>query len=179
MRRVRDGDVASLEDLFVRHAAAVYGLCARLTSREAAEDLVQDVFLRVLRYRESWRGERSFVGWLYRIARNAATDHLARERREKDAAATWEEHAASADEADERSALLEAALRRLPYEQREIIVLARWHDLPSERIAEILDCTPGAARVRLHRALSELRDIVLELESQSHGLRGERRTDRC
>jgi RNA polymerase sigma-70 factor (ECF subfamily) len=163
MRRVRDGDLAQLETLWLRHAPAVHRYCARIASTEAADDLVQDVFLRVLRYRATWRGDGSFLGWLLRIARNTCHDHIESRRREENAMSIWRPDETAA-EADPRLHLLQQALARLPEDRREVITLARWHDLPAERIAEVLGCSPGAVRVRLHRALRELRDILHAME---------------
>jgi RNA polymerase sigma-70 factor (ECF subfamily) len=67
--------------------------------------------------------------------------------------------------------VLDAALARLAPEQREVIALARWHELPSECIADILGCSAGAVRVRLHRALKELQEIAHEMESRDDELR--------
>ena len=163
MRQVRDGDVAQLEVLWLRHGETVHRLCARLVAPDAADDLVQETFLRALRYRSSWRGNGSVAGWLLRIARNACNDHRTRERKEQAAVTEWQEPGTQL-QADRRADLLATALERLPPDRREIIALARWHDLPSERIAEILGCSPGAVRVRLHRALRELGEIIRTLE---------------
>jgi len=163
MRRVRDGDVAQLEVLWLRHGEAVHRLCARLITRDDADDLVQETFLRALRYRSSWRGEGSAAGWLLRIARNACNDQRTRERKEQ-AAVTASREPVTHAAADARADLLATALDRLPADRREIIALARWHDLPSDRIAEILGCSPGAVRVRLHRAMRELSEIIRTLE---------------
>jgi RNA polymerase sigma factor (sigma-70 family) len=77
MRAVRDGDVARLGTLFERHHGAVFDFLARMTgNRAAAEDLTQDVFVRILKYRNSLRDEGSFETWLFRIARNARADYF-------------------------------------------------------------------------------------------------------
>jgi RNA polymerase sigma-70 factor (ECF subfamily) len=177
MDRVQNGDLAYLEELFRRHADGIHVLCARLVSRDAAEELVQESFLRLLRYRGSWRRQGSFAGWLYSIARNLCRDYLQRERRESAATLTWTQDQRATRE-DPRVQLVEIALVRLPADQREVIVLARWHDLSSARIGEILGCSAGAARVRLHRALRQMRELVQQLEANDHELRRSRSTER-
>ena len=177
MMAVRRGDLNQLETLFRRHYASVHALCARLSDgAQAAEDLAQEAFLRVLRLRGSYRGEARFSTWLYRIARNVCVDHGVAGARRRRLEAAWSldgesgrvAEQATDDEPDheQRRGRLSRALDRLPAEQREAIVLARFHGLPYEEIAVVLDCTPGAARVRVHRAIRRLRDVYLELEHQ-------------
>ena len=161
VERVAAGDAVALDHLFRRHHARVHALCARLSADEsAADDLVQETFIRVLRHAHGFKGRASFTTWLYRIARNVCYDALKKARRQE--LAILPETEASADP---RVDLLERALARLPSQSREALVLARWHDLPYAQIAEVLGCSEGAARVRVHRALTQLRAIVMEMEA--------------
>lgn len=176
MRAVRDGDLACLGQLFERHHEKVFALAMRMSgSADAADDLVQETFLRILRYRESFRGDARFTTWMYRLARNVCVDHLrasgadevARERWARDAS-----HQVARDQgAHDRLAVLEEALRRLPIEKREVLILSRFHDLRFDEIADVLECRPGTVRVRAHRALQELRKLCRELERRDHELR--------
>ncbi len=76
---LRAGDLTALETLFARHSRAIYGFFYRTTGSPATgEDLTQDVFLRVLRYRASFQPGKGFRVWLYGIARNVLSDHRAR-----------------------------------------------------------------------------------------------------
>src|SRR6185503_6455523 len=76
MQAVREGDLSQLGRLFDRHHRAVYDFLVRTTGQRAvAEDPVQDVFERVLKYRTTYRGEAGLLPWLYRIASNARADH--------------------------------------------------------------------------------------------------------
>jgi len=76
MLAVRAGDVAKLGVLFDRHHRLLHDFFARMTgSRAAADDLVQDVFLRILKYRQNYRDDSVFKAWLFRIARNAQMDY--------------------------------------------------------------------------------------------------------
>ena len=85
MSAIRDGDADALGTLFSRHHGTVYTLCARLIQDEdLADDITQDVFLRVWRYARSFRGRSAFRTWLYRLAYNACMD-----RRKRDA--RWQE----------------------------------------------------------------------------------------
>ena len=163
MRALQRGDLAAFEALFRRHYDRVRDLCARITaSSVAGDDLAQETFLRILKHRATFRGDARFTTWVYRIARNLCLEAIARENRDRQIAERWEADAttpATIDRSDELEALA-SALNSLPAEQREVIVLCRYHDLPFAEVAEVLGCTPGAARVRAHRALIALREAL-------------------
>jgi RNA polymerase sigma factor (sigma-70 family) len=170
MRAVRDGDVAKLGVLFERHHRAVFAFLARLTGdRAAAEDLVQDVFMRILKYRASYRDEGRFETWMFRIVRNARADYF---RARGAATQVSDEGFDAPSDAPGPGALLEQrqdlehlrrALLLLRDDRRELIVLARYHGMKYEQIADLLDVDVGTIKVRMHRAMKELRDTVLRL----------------
>ena len=162
MRRLAAGEGEALDLLFRRHHERVHALCARLThDAAAADDLVQETFLRVLRYARSFRQQARFTTWLYRIARNLCHDHALRMTRQE----PEQDAQVEPVQRDGRLDSLELALRELPETLREALVLSRFHDLPYAELAVVLGCSPGAARVRVHRALNELRKRVQELEA--------------
>jgi RNA polymerase sigma factor (sigma-70 family) len=93
MEQVRDGTVEKLAVLFERHQAMLYNFFLRLTgNRATSEDLVQEVFIRILKYRAGYLGESRFVVWMFQIARNAHVDFLRRRKAE----VPLDEHAAEA-----------------------------------------------------------------------------------
>ncbi len=162
MRALGAGHTEALGTLFQRHHAGVYAYCARLTlDREAAADLVQDTFLRVLRYRDSFTRAHDFKPWLLRVARNACRDFAARRHGQQRSEARWlAESMADPGENAPRDAQLEHALARLPAADRDVLVLKRFHDLTYAELAAVLGCREGAARVRVHRALRRLQEIM-------------------
>lgn len=170
MLAVRQGDLDSLSRLFERHHRPLFGYLYRMAGdRVAAEDLVQDVFVRVLKYRHTFRDEGSFERWLFQIARNVCRDFagsrftmdvldddMAIEAREPGPGAAFERR--------EDAALVREALRRLPADKRELIVLSRYRGMSYDQLAELLQAEAGTIRVRLHRAIRQLGEILCELQ---------------
>jgi RNA polymerase sigma-70 factor (ECF subfamily) len=168
MGRVRDGDVALLGELFERHHQRLFHFFLRLArSRQAAEDLVQEVFVRMLKYRHTFRAESEFVPWMFTLARNAATDlYRARPKelpQEPDAPEPEAPlaHPIAGLERAEQEGRLRRALARLEPGKREILLLARFSELKYDRIAEQLGISEGAVKVRVHRAMKELKAAFL------------------
>ncbi|HEY3933460.1 MAG TPA: RNA polymerase sigma factor [Gemmatimonadales bacterium] len=162
MRALQGGKTAALEILFLRHHPRIHGFLARLTcDRDAADDLVQEVFLRVLKYRARYDTSRDFVAWLFRIARNLAASHFARHRRDSaDDPADWADNNPSTLDlliAGEDHQQLARAVAALPFAHREVLLLRGTEGLSHRDVALALGCSEGAARVRLHRALSALK----------------------
>ncbi|MGH9480982.1 MAG: RNA polymerase sigma factor [Terriglobales bacterium] len=161
MCRVRQGEVSELSLLFERHQAPLLNFFLRLGSpRASAEDLVQDVFVRILKYRATYRPGSKFTTWLYYIARNVRLDHLHKRRGEVE----WDDAYTpgfvpnDAAQSGQEQELLARALQRLPAEKREILILSRFQELRYEEIGALLDCETGTVKVRVHRALRELRE---------------------
>jgi RNA polymerase sigma factor (sigma-70 family) len=168
MAQVRGGVGEMLGALFERYHVALFNFFYKLTGeRSTSEDLVQEVFLRILKYRHSYRPDTPFRSWLYQIARNARVDLLRRRHPE----VSWEpEMSGSFQPGDvaqqnQEAALLHSALLRLPEEKREVLVLSRFQGLKYEQIAEILGCELSTVKVKVHRALQDLREIFQKLET--------------
>ncbi len=172
MVAVRAGEVARLGELFERYQQRLYAFFLRLTNQPAvSEDLVQVVFYRILKYRHTYRDEGRFTAWIYHLARKVAADHFRKHARAATATdpADLQEHPDETASPDTRAAtaddlaLLQEALARLPLEQREVLVLARMQHLEHREVARLLDCSVGAVKVRVHRALRELRSVYFRL----------------
>ena len=172
MLEVQDGAVEKLSILFERHHRMLFHFFQRMTSNPTlSEDLVQEVFLRVLRFRHTFRGESQFTTWMYQIARNAAMDHFRKRKNEK----SWDEEDmeepvsqepghADKMEQDEETILLREALSRLPAEKRELLILSRYQGLKYEQIAGILSTNVATVKVRVYRAVKELGEIFFRLQ---------------
>jgi RNA polymerase sigma factor (sigma-70 family) len=172
MRGVRDGEVAKLGQLFERHHMALFDFfCRTVGDRAAAQDLVQEVFVRILKYRRTYRNEGRFETWMFHIARNVRIDHARRRRPDQLTDAMPEPAAdgptpAAQIEAAEDVQRLRRALMRLPDDKRELLVLARYRGMKHEEIAAVLKVEVGTVRVRLHRALKDLRELVETLATE-------------
>jgi RNA polymerase sigma-70 factor (ECF subfamily) len=173
MMQVRAGDVEQLSMLFERHHSRLFGFCLGiLGNREAARDLVQEVFFRLLKYRDSFRPDAPFAPWLYRLARNACIDQLRKSGREVISDTDFERPDPTPlvpEELERREELakLRTALGRLPEDKRELLLLARSGTLSYEQIATLLGCTVGALKVRVHRSLQLLREAYAQIGSEA------------
>ena len=177
MAAVGAGEVSKLAVLFERHHRSLFRYFVSMNrNRELSEDLVQDVFFRMLRYRGSYDPEQSFTAWMYQIARNASIDNAQKRRaevigideigeRQTEPVSTApgpEESAAS----NQNLALLKRALERLPQDKRELLVLARFQGMKYEEIAMVLSCEVGTVKVRVYRAMRALEQTYFALEKE-------------
>jgi RNA polymerase sigma factor (sigma-70 family) len=169
MLRVRADQRDVLGLLFDRYQAPLFNFYFKLTgSRVASEDLVQEVFLRILKYRRSYRPGASFRTWMYQIARNTRLKHV----RNEAPASEWDsaEHSPTVFPTDtaeqtEEIARLYRALWQMPHDKRELLILSRFQGLKHEDIADLYGCSIGAVRVKIHRALQDLRTRFHKLEN--------------
>jgi RNA polymerase sigma-70 factor (ECF subfamily) len=175
MAAVARGDLSGLDEIYENRHRTLFRFFYRLTGRQAmAEDLVHEVFLRMIRYRHTYRTEEetagAFEAWMYRIARNALADQSRKHRHEITAGDGELESIPSArptpfETAARRQdlALLHRALRELPEDKRELLVLTRFQGLSYERIGRILGCEAGTVKGRVFRAMKELGSIYSDL----------------
>jgi RNA polymerase sigma-70 factor (ECF subfamily) len=174
MSQVRSGVGEMLGVLFERYHVPLFNFYLKLTGdRAVSEDLVQEVFFRILKYRHSYRADTAFRAWMYQIARNARMDWLRKRRPESSWEPEMSPSVAPVDTAQQsqEALLLHSALMRISEDKREVLVLSRFQDLKYEEIAQLLGCEVGTVKTRVRRALQELRQIFQELESGKH-LRG-------
>lgn len=171
MEDVRDGRVEKLAVLFERYQTMLYNFFLRLTgNRAASEDLVQEVFMRVLKYRAGYMGDSRFNVWLFQIARNAHVDYLRKRKSTLPLDGQYVETPSreslpeAAYEVEREAELVRRALDRLPVQKRELLVLFRFQNLKLREIAELLGCQVGTVKAQVHRALKDLSRIYLDLQ---------------
>jgi len=174
VQRCLSGEEAAWEDLVKIHTRRVYRLCFRFTGSDSeAQDLTQEVFLRVFRTLKSFRaGEGSFNVWLSRLTRNLLIDHYRRSRlaRSSDSLEeqlpVLEERSGPASRTEgmlagrEASELLQGALRRLSPELRETLILRDLQEMEYREIAQVLRVPEGTVKSRLNRGRAELARIL-------------------
>lgn len=174
MTGVRDGDLDKLGLLFERYKRPLYGFFYGMNKdQELSEDLVQNTFLRILKYRHLFRGDGEFKTWMFHIARNVSHDHYRKNKiKVKEAVEKWEDRLGHSENranemmaADERN-LLDLALDRLPEDKREIILLSKYQERKYKEIGELLGCSEGTVKVKVFRALQELKALYNQLEQR-------------
>ncbi len=165
MLAVREGNVERLGILFERHHSQLFNFLYRLTgNRHLSEDLVQEVFVRIIKYRHTYRGEEHFTTWMFQIAKNARIDHFRRNFHEDanvvnhstESVSPLPSAAEIMEQQDEMRMLLDA-LAKLPEERREVLLLRGFQGLKFEEIAEVLQCSVNTIKGRAFRAIRELR----------------------
>ena len=179
MLRVKEGDAYSFELLLERHRRPVINYLNRLLQNQAvAEELAQEVFLRVYRARSRYEPTAKFTTWLFRITTNLAFNSLRDRRGERgqisvDAVGGEDNH--TWDLADTRSnreqelvadARLEAvrrAIAALPENQRAAVLMHKYHELDYTQIADALGCSVSAVKSLLFRAYETLRGKLVHL----------------
>lgn len=172
MIKVKDGDLDKLGLLFERHKKPLFGFFYGMNKdTDLSEDLVQNVFFRILKYRYLFRGDGDFKTWMFHIARNVSHDHFRKSKwKGKEALDQWENQLGHQEnrqmqfQQDEDMQLLSLALDKLPEDKREIILLSKFHDKKYREIGEILGCSEGAVKVKVFRAIQELREVYKKLE---------------
>jgi len=169
MLQVRQGAEDGLGVLFDRYQRPLFNFYSKLTgNRGVSEDLVQEVFLRVLKYRQSYQPGAAFRAWIYQIARNVRVDHY----RKNPVQAEWKPEMSpsfvphDATQKDQETLLLHRALMLLPEDKREILVLSRLQEMKYEEIARLLGCEVGTVKVRVHRALQSLKLAYHDLQAE-------------
>lgn len=174
MMKVKEGDIDKLGLLFERYKRPLFGFFYGLNKNaELSEDLVQNVFFRILKYRYLFRGEGDFKTWMFHIARNVNHDHYRKDKiKGKESLEHWEEKLGSDEnrdttfQQDETMHILSMAMDRLPEDKREILLLSKFQEKKYKEIGEILGCSEGAVKVKVFRALQELKEVYNQLEKQ-------------
>ena len=166
---MREGAAEMLGILFDRYHAKLFNYYVRLTgNRTLSEDLVQDVFYRILRSRKTYRPGSPFRPWIYQVARNARTDHFRRPAEVPFEDGMIEPILPSGELSDrEQNELLHRALLKLPEDKREVLLLSRFQGLTYSEIAQLLGCDVGTIKTRAFRAIRELRRIIADWEAGS------------
>ncbi len=174
VRKSQFGDKAAFEQLVIRHQELVFSLAYKLTgNREMANDVAQEAFIRAWKAIEKFRGDSTFSTWIYRITVNTAWTlrKKAKKHNTLNIDDTYEPIVIDEKKDPELvainsdlSSVLINALDKIPIEQRIIVELKNIEGRSHKEIADYLDISVTAAKVRLHRAHQKLRQILEEVE---------------
>jgi len=175
MLDVKSGDVEKLGLLYERYKKRLFGFFYQMNHDSAlSEDLVQNVFMRILKYKHTYTVESKFITWMFQIARNVNYDNFKKNSKTRYHTDISEitNKITSTDDIheqiilEENTSILNVALNKLSFEKREILIMSKFKELKYSEIATIIGCSEGAARTKAHRALNDLKSIFLELEKR-------------
>lgn len=163
MQKVATGNLDLLKVLFDRHHKHIYNFLYKMSGdRMLSEDLTQDVFYKLIKYRASYKNG-SFVAWLFTIARNNLKSHFTRNHKNHEDIDILEyKQLESQENKQEDYTHLQNALNKLDATDRELVILNRFQEVKYEELAEIINSTPGAVKTKVCRALKKLKTIYLE-----------------
>jgi RNA polymerase sigma-70 factor (ECF subfamily) len=169
---VKAGETQKLGLLYERYKKRLFGFFYKMNKDASlSEDLVQNVFIKILKYKHTYTEESKFIVWLFQIARNTSYDSFKKSKKymHKDIdslayALNGADDIQGAMIERENTITLKKAIALLPPEKKELILLSKFKELKYREVGEIIGCTEGNARLKVHRALNELKDIFLTLE---------------
>lgn len=171
MEALKNGDLQQASILYTRYHKRIYNFLARMTmDREQGEDLTQNVFLRMIKYRTSYKEGMRFQSWIYQMARNAFSDHYQKHKNKSDKFLDVEQIGNKASSAHEemeqaeKEELLNRSMALLNEDQRELLVLTRYQHMKYEEVAILMDTTVVNIKVKVHRAIAKLREHYFQLE---------------
>lgn len=174
MIEIAAGDIDKIGLLYERYNKLLFGYFYKLTrSQDVSEDLVNDVFLKILDSKNKYRGDGIFRVWMFRIARNIFIDHYNKSKKmmakelfvlnDRNEGNTEDVH--EVYEKKENKELVHNALMQLKEKEREVLVLCKLDGLKYREVAKILDCTEEAVKVRAFRALQNLKSTLLKMKN--------------
>ncbi len=174
MQQVKSGNTEQLGLLYERYKKLLFNFFYQMNfDKKLSEDLVQNVFIRVLKYKHTYTDQNKFVSWIFQIARNENYDYFNKNVKNKETvnisklANRSSEHEGIQKELEKKEAieLLNKAIQQLPYKKREVIILSKLKQLKYSEIGIIIGCNEVTARAKAHRALKELKTMYLAMQN--------------
>ncbi len=172
MFEVRDGNINKLSLLFERYNVKLYNYFMKLCrNRQASEDMVQEVFLKLIKYRRSYRGDGIFTTWLFQIAHNIFYDYIRKDNKNLsieddniDIPDTDNLHETVAEKEEKK--MIEKALYKLKGSDREVLVLSRYMNMKYKEISVMMDMPEGTVKFRVHQALKKLKEVYQKISDE-------------
>jgi RNA polymerase sigma-70 factor (ECF subfamily) len=159
----RRGEARAMEMLYHQYKRRVFGMAHRIVGSSDAEEVAQEVFVRVFRGLAAFRGDSALSTWIYRLTVNAALSHLARRGRRHEVGDESLVDLPAPPTTERDSALaarIATALTQLPAGYRAILVLHDVEGLSHEECAAILECRIGTCKSQLHKARARMRELL-------------------
>ena len=169
MLAVKAGNLDRMSVLFERYHKRLYNFFYKVNYNQLlSEDLTQNVFEKIIRYRNSYSQHYAFKSWMFQIARNARIEHFKKygSKRTEDLDLSHldlgEDTVSIAIDKQEQMVFLKKAMTQLNEEQREILMLTRYQGMKYRAVGTLLGCSEGAVKVKVYRAIKQLRQIYLQ-----------------
>ncbi len=163
MQQVANGNLDPLKELFERHHRHVYNFLFKMSGDQMlSEDLAQDVFYKVMKYRSSYNNG-NFVSWMFTIARNSLNTHFRRNKENHGDIADLEERLVYEPSGEKvEYSHLHQALEKLDNSDKELLILNRFQGIKYAELAGIVGSTEGAVKTKVSRALKKLKVVYFE-----------------
>lgn len=168
MQRVKDGNLNELSVIFERYHVKLFNFFLKLGLKSyICEDMTQNLFYRMIKYRQTYKNGSSVKTWIYQIARNLHIDHRKQQKKSEELLLVTDTYPTevSNDEtgfSQEEYDKLDFALSALNDEQKELLILSRYQGLKYEEISSITNQSVPAIKVAIHRAIAQLRGIYFK-----------------
>jgi len=166
MIEVSNENLDMLTVLFDRYHVRIFNFFNKmLQNRSVSEDLTQDVFYKVMKYRTSYK-KGNFAAWIYTVARNIFASHYQKQKKkganELDEKYLKSDDKLTTDSNEDEINHLQRALLKLNPDDRELIIMNRYQEIKYHEMAEIIGSTEGAVKVRVHRAIKKLKEVYFK-----------------
>ncbi len=172
MIAICNGDIDRINILYERYHLSLFNFFHKLTfNKQASEDLVHDVFLRLIRSRNTYKVKGAFTSWMFKIAYNGYCDYKKEPVLQKQTdcdpdTITDTDKLDDVLENKENYALLKRALLQLDDEDRGLLIMSAYRKMKYREIAEIVNCSTGTVKTRVFRAIRKLRKIFFEISGE-------------
>ena len=170
MQKVSNGNLDLMTVLFDRYHVRIFNFFNKMVhNKMVSEDLTQDVFVKILKYRTSYKNG-NFASWIFTTARNIFSSYYQKLKKERENFSETDDFKDNGDfindNQQEELNHLQKALSYLNHSDRELIIMNRFQEIKYEQIAEIIGSNENAVKVKTHRALKKLKDIYFKTMAQ-------------
>jgi RNA polymerase sigma-70 factor, ECF subfamily len=168
MQNVKNGNLMEMSVLFEKYHLRLYNFFLKMgLNRDTSQDLTQNLFYRMIKYRQSYKNDNSVKSWIYQIARNLHADYCKKQKKSDELFMITESYPGDVTEEtdnfmEEDFEKLDRAFSELSDAQKEIIVLSRYQGLKYSEISAVINQSVPAIKVAMHRAIKQLRSIYMK-----------------